>query len=497
MRQRFEQQLNLGTIPIQQVKFQGRVLKSRDELPPVLMALQALFVKAELNEKIFTLLEEKIQTKKTGRPGMDLWHILVLAVVRHTLHTNWDRLEDLANHHQLLRQLLGVATTGFSQETLQFNYQTIVDNVSLIDAELLYKINEIVMVYGQEFLRRKVEEPLRLKTDSYVLETNVHFPTDLNLLWDSLRKGLDMVRQLQQSQPVKGWRKLAAIYSKTKALYRQAAQQVFRSNGKNEQQKRQSVQAYLEQARWLEQRFAFLLTAPFQEPQALIVLASLATYVQYTNKFIDQIERRLLKGEVIPSTEKVYSIFEPHTEWLSKGKQNKRVELGHAILLTTDQHDLIVDYKVMEQRRDVNEVESLHQRLQEKFPATPVESHSFDKGFYSAANRQHLDDLPIEQVVLPKRGKLTKADKDREHHPDFIALRHQHSAIESNINRLEHHGLSRCMDKGLDHYKRTVGLSVLAYNLHVIGDHLLQVKRKDEHRKKTRQRLYAARAKAI
>ena len=82
MRQRFEQQISLRIVPIADVKFP---LKSRDELPPVLMALQYIFVTPELNEKVFALLEKKICSgkKKTGRKGMDLWHILVLAVVRH------------------------------------------------------------------------------------------------------------------------------------------------------------------------------------------------------------------------------------------------------------------------------------------------------------------------------------------------------------------------------------------------------------------------------
>src|SRR5215211_244621 len=105
MRQRFEQQMNLRTVAIHDIRFP---LKSRDELPPVLKALQYIFITPELNEKVFSLLEKKIcgGKKKTGRKGMDLWHILVLAVVRHTLDTNWDRLEDLANYHKLLRQIL-------------------------------------------------------------------------------------------------------------------------------------------------------------------------------------------------------------------------------------------------------------------------------------------------------------------------------------------------------------------------------------------------------
>jgi len=199
MRQRFEQQMNLRTVAIADVKFP---LRSRDELPPVLKALQHIFITRELNEKVFHLLEQKIckNKKQTGRKGMDLWHILVLAVVRHTLSTNWDRLEHLANYDQLVREILGVHSTGFNDDKIEFPYQSILDNVQLIDEELLRQINLLIVEAGYSLLKKKEQEALKLKTDSYVLETNIHFPTDLNLLYDCLRKCLDMIEKLQVLQ---------------------------------------------------------------------------------------------------------------------------------------------------------------------------------------------------------------------------------------------------------------------------------------------------------
>jgi IS5 family transposase len=107
MRQRFEQQISIGGIAIKDVQFP---LKSRDELPPVLKTLQHIFITPELNEQVFVILEEKVckDKKKTGRKGMDLWHILVLAVVRHATGTNWDTLEMWANDLMLVRKIMGV-----------------------------------------------------------------------------------------------------------------------------------------------------------------------------------------------------------------------------------------------------------------------------------------------------------------------------------------------------------------------------------------------------
>jgi len=155
MRQRFEQQMNLRTVAIADVKFP---LKSRDELPPVLKALQYIFVTPELNEKVFSLLEKKIvgDKKKTGRPGMDLWHILVLAVVRHALSTNWYRLEDMANYHELIRRVMGVHATAFIEDDkIEFGYQTILDNVSLLDETLLAQVNELVVDAGHALLKKR------------------------------------------------------------------------------------------------------------------------------------------------------------------------------------------------------------------------------------------------------------------------------------------------------------------------------------------------------
>lgn len=485
MRYRFEQQITFGITPVSEIKFP---LRSRDELPPVLMALQHIFVTPGLNDKVFSLLESKIlqDKKRTGRKGMDLWHILVLAVVRHTLDTNWDRLEHIANYDVLLRKLLGVHVEKFGISETTFAYQTIVDNVSLIDDNLLHEINLIVVEHGHQLLKKKDEEKsLRLKTDSYVLETDIHFPTDLNLLWDSLRKGFDMVQKLMEISDVKEWRKIKYLRSSTKSLFRQASQQVFRSNGKNEKQKCEAVKKYLQQSVMIQQKFEVLLKAPpagLDIAMILLLIESLKQYNAFAKKFTGQIERRLLKGEKIPADEKIYSIFEEHTEWITKGKLHKKVELGHLLLITTDQHQLIVDYKIMEQEKDAAQIAPLKERIQSNYADAKISSHSFDKGFYSKANLDILQQAYTAEAVLPRKGKLSAGDKERESAKTFKQLRRAHSAVESNINMLEHHGLNRCMDKGLHGYNRNVGLSVLAYNLHIIGNHLKAVEKQKEEK---------------
>lgn len=478
MRKRFEQQTTIGILPVADVKVNT---KSRDELPPVLVALQHIFVTPELNEKIFILLEEKICTgkKKTGRQGMDLWHILVLAIVRHTLNTNWDRMEYLSNNDKTLRKIMGVHVEKFGIEELEFAYQTLVDNVSLIDEDMLYKINQTVVEHGQQLFKKK-DEPLvlQLKSDSFAVETNIHFPTDLNLLYDSLRKGIETVAIVcKKDTTIRGWRKHKFIISDIKSLFRSTSQKVFK--GRNETEKKLFVKTYLHKAKNISKR----LEAVKNTAASVTTLITLQQYITYINKFIDQIDRRLLKGETIPAQEKTYSIFEPHTEWITKGKQNKKVELGHLVLITTDQHDFIIDYKVMERQKDVQQVNDLTSRIKTNFPSAIIDSHSFDKGFWSKENLATLQVQKIENIVLPKRGRHTKEDTERENKAEYKLLRRKHSAVESNINMLEHHGLNRCPDKGLKNYKSYVGLSVMAYNLHQLGNKLIAQQRKEEERK--------------
>jgi len=164
-------------------------------------------------------------------------------------------------------------------------------------------------------------------------------------------------------------------------------------------------------------------------------------------------------------------LFEPHTEWINKGKLHPSVELGHRLLIATDQHQLIQDY-AGPTAADVDQSVPVADRLLGRYGEGQLASLSFDKGFTRKADRELLE-LYVPQVVMPKRGKKTEAEAAAESTKKFVALRRAHSAVESDINALEHHGLNRCLDLGLEGYTRYVGYGVLAYNLHVIGRRLL------------------------
>jgi hypothetical protein len=174
----------------------------------------------ESNEPIVALLEAKVVggKKATGRPGLDLGPMLVLGVVRLGLDCDYDRLEDLANHHSLWRQILGVSPV-LSADEKPFHYQTRSDNVCLVDEQLLQQINALVAQAGRAGFKKKENapaEPRRAKADTYVLETDIHYPTDLNLLWAAQRKCLELIVGLAARYQMPGWRKEPAWRSKLK-----------------------------------------------------------------------------------------------------------------------------------------------------------------------------------------------------------------------------------------------------------------------------------------
>ena len=158
MRPRLARQLDLGQTSIEEVPIP---LKSREELPPVWRGLQWIFQPPAINEQVFQLLEQKvIGTKKaTGRPGMDLWHVLVLVVVRLALDCDYDRLEYLVHHDTLLRRIMGVESRFSGEFGQGFHHKTLSENVCHVDEALLAELNAIVVKAGRAVLKKKTTNP--------------------------------------------------------------------------------------------------------------------------------------------------------------------------------------------------------------------------------------------------------------------------------------------------------------------------------------------------
>jgi hypothetical protein len=465
-------QMELGEIDVSQIKFD---LRSRDDIPKILRGLQHLYLDEALRQKVFALLASEIAPKVdkcTGRPGMTLWSILVCGVLRLDLNADYDRLHELVNQHKTLRAMLGHSLYA---EDKQYAYQTLVDNVSLLTPELLDKLNQLI-VEGGHALVKKGGSALRGRCDSFVVETDVHFPTDLNLLWDALRKAITLTAHWCENLRLSDWRQYRYNLRQLKQLMRSAQSKKRRKAKIAAQQSNAQMihayQAYIDQAQCHLDKIQITLTKlSATAPAELLPKMEIEGYLQHAKRQIDQIDRRVIKNEIIPHAEKVFSLFEPHTEWISKGKAGVPVELGVKVCILEDQHQFILHHHVMERQTDDQIAVTMVTEAKKRFPT--LNACSFDKGFHSPANQAELAQQ-LDQVTLPKKGKLSRERKAVEQSEAFVKARRTHSAVESAINALEVHGLDKCPDHGIEGFKRYVALAIVTRNIRRIGDMLWQ-----------------------
>jgi transposase, IS5 family len=478
MRKVIDLQMELWKKDIADIEFD---LESRDEIPKLLMGLQYIYSTPSIRDKIFNILRQIVPKKsqETGRPGMDLWKILILGTLRLNCNWDFDKVHEMANNHHKLRQMLGHYETDFEST---YALQTIRDNVVLLTPQMLDEINQIVVKAGHGLVSTKEDLQLRGSCDSFVVETDVHYPTDTNLLFDAIRKMINLIAAICCELGMSSWRQHDHNIRKVKWLLR-CIQKLKRSTSSDEakKQKRQQliINGHLE---YINTCQAFVLKAKetiriLREPGLLSLsqnlrLSTVEQYIHHAERQIDQIRRRVVLGERIPHEEKVFSIFEPHTEWISKGKAGVPQELGLKVCVLKDQYGFILHHQVLEQQTDDKVAVAMAQGGKDRFGN--LAGCSFDKGFHSPENKRELGAI-LNYVILPKKGGLSAKDKEIEHSAEFIELRHKHSAIESSINALENHGLDRCLDHGIHGFKRYVALAVLARNIQILG-HLIQQK---------------------
>jgi IS5 family transposase len=476
MRKVIDIQMKFGEVDISKIEFDPR---SRDEIPKLLMGLQEIYCNRNVRDEVFTVLcdlpPEGID-QHNGRRGMDLWKILVLGTLRLSCNWDYDKLMDIANNHKTLRLMLGHSSVF---DDYYYPLQTLKDNLSLFTPEVLDRINRIVLQHGHQLIGKKKDEGLRASCDSFVVETDVHYPTDINLLLDAMRKVILLIMALCDDLGVSGWRKGLYNLKKVKRCFRKA-QQLKRSTSKDKTKRAKREQlvmdahmAYVELANsFIDRAKETINSISSTNLMAHLRIAEIQKYIAHAERQMDQIRRRVLEGETIAHHEKVFSLFEEHTEWINKGKAGISQELGLKICIVKDQFGFLLHHRVMQKETDDQIAVPIIKETKERFPQ--LTSCTFDKGFHSPANQKDLAAL-LEKVILPRKGKLSAINKEIENSEEFKEARRKHSAVESSINALENHGLDRCLDHGLHGFKRYVGLAVLARNIQIIG-HILQQK---------------------
>lgn len=489
MRKVINSQMQIGETDISKIEFD---LKSRDEIPKLLMGLQHIYSNKKIRKKVFKILEGIVPKNidiNNGCPGMDLWKILVMGTLRLNCNWDFDKLHEIVNNHKTVRQMLG---HNIMNDNKLYPLNTIKDNIALFSPEILEKISKVVVNTGHDYVGHKKNESLKGRCDSFVVETNVHYPTDINLLFDAIGKTIKLIGRACSDVGITSWRKSDYNIRKIKKSFNKV-RKLKRSTSKNPdkkaQKEKQIIQAhqdYIDLVKTsLEKVESTLQLLDEQHKYKQEKIQQIEDYKKHAYRQIDQIKRRVVFGEIIPHDEKVFSIFEEHTEWISKGKAGVPQELGIRVCVLEDQYGFILHHHVMEKKTDDKIAVSMTKTAKKKY--TNLDSCSYDTGFYTPENKIELNKL-LDFTVLPKKGKLSKQDKELEYSAEFIEKRRQHPAVESGINALENHGLDRCPDHGIDGFKRYVALAVLARNLQKLG-HLVQQKELQRYKRQEKFRL--------
>jgi transposase, IS5 family len=460
----------------------GRVelnLNCRDEIIPILRALQHLYEDEPLRRQLLALVGKDVSdgcSRKHGRPGLDYWSITVLAAVRLGCNVDYDKLQDLAEQHRTLRLMMGI---GDWDEPVDFDWRRIRDNVCLLRPETLVKINQLIVAAGHKLVPEAIAA---VRGDSFVVETNIHYPTESNLIGDGLRKVVTLAAELAEEHGLPGWRQHQHLLDNVKDLVRKISR-ASRAKGQGADRLKPGyenllvlAEELLQRARQLLKDLAFRIDVQGADVLSAVVggpKGQLLHYVQLTAKVCGTARRRVLLGETVANEDKIFSIFEPHTELIKRGKQPNPIQYGHKVLVIEDAAGFICHYEVMANGiLDQDLVVPVMTKLQKRFGGK-IERASFDRGFHTPDNQEKLAKI-VTHPCIPKKGQALGRKQQEEATVEFRQARQSHPGVESAIGALQcGNGQERCRDKSKRGYERYVGLGILGRNLQVLGKLLL------------------------
>jgi transposase, IS5 family len=474
-------QERLHCLPISEVKLN---LSCRDEIIPILRALQHVYGDVSLRQELLRLVGQDVNkgtSRKLGRRGMSYWEITVLAAARLGCNLDYDKLQDLAENHRSLRHIMGL---GDGQgEEVDFDWRRIEDNLIKLRPETLKKINDLIVRAGHELKPKAIAS---VRGDTFVVETNIHYPTESTLIGDGLRKIVPLAAELALENGLSGWRQHEHVLGNVRKLVREIGRR-SRAKGQGKDRLKPGYQKLLELAESLLERARQLLQAlAFSVNQTAFALDKvknalapatreglLLHYMTLTEKVCDNARRRVLQGETVANDEKIFSIFEPHTELIKRGKQPVPIQFGHNVLVIEDAVGFVVEYRVVSDGvLDQDLVVPVTRELQERFGGK-IKSASFDRAFHTPQNQKDLAEI-VRTPCIASKGQEKGRQQQKEGTVAFRKARQNHPGVESAVGALQAgNGLKRCRDRQRQGYERYVGLGLLGRNLQTLGKLLL------------------------
>src|SRR5246127_2999160 len=416
----------------------------------------------EIIEAIRGALQRGLKRPDTGRKGLTAQQVLRSLVLMRV--KNWDYRE--------LRERIadGLRLRRFTD----FNAQSVPKHDAFhrafirITPQTLRLINDLVI---KAAVAMGLEDGSKLRVDTTVVATDIHHPTDNTLLWDVVRVVTRLVGRLASTieRPIKGFR------DRTRAARRRmlAIQRMTTTQRQTQQRGKYReligiAEEVVERARRGLRHTRKVRAKDVPSQLALEELRrQIEHYCGLGERVIDQARRRVLQGEQVPNAEKIYSIFEPHTDLIKRGKVQTPVEFGHKVFLAESAQGLITQYEVVEGNpNDGQHVQPSLQRHKESF-GHASQLYSSDRGFFSEQNVKSCKQDGVKVVCIPQcGGKKTAKREAYEKSSDFKKGQRFRAGIEGRISVLfRGRGMKRCLAEGRERFELWVGAAVLANNL--------------------------------
>ena len=324
-------------------------------------------------------------------------------------------------------------------------------------------INELLGQYGvaEDMVHTNV-----IRTDTTVVESNIHHPTDASLLWDTWRVTSRLLRQAMEIVP--GCCPHRLHDRKTKRLYLYVTRYMPSKSESRQRTVKASFRTLIERTEWIvtvAEEFCAVQAGSRGGSALAAVALELKAYLPAMKKVVAAARRSQIEGETVPASQRVFSLFEPHTELVKRGRRHKPVEFGHKVLLCESAEKFITDYEVYEkQEADCDLTESVIQRHEKLFGQRP-EVLAADKGFCPAEAKFAELAAQVDTLAIPRRMR-DFMDKVLAHWQAFRA------GIEGTISGLKRaFRLIRCFFRGFRSFDVAVGLGVFCHNLIVLAEH--------------------------
>ena len=422
------------------------------------------------DEELFCMIRDDLaqrypSTLTAGRRSTPVEVVLRMLAVRHLYDLSFEQTEIQVADSLVLRQFCRVYFQPVPDHTTVWKW------AAQIQPETLQAFNDRLVAIA---VQGKLTRGRKLRMDGTVVETNIHYPTDSNLLADSVRV---LGRTLQRAKALLGEQRgvaKAAFRNRTRSA-RRTARQIGRLRRRGQARTTTAYRKLVGIAR-ATVRQAEQVLAALQElaPAGGGALAeTLASFLPRTQQVITQTVRRVFQGEQLPPDEKIVSIFEPHTDIIRRGKAQKPTEYGHKIWLGEVEGGFVSQYQVLAGNpADDAQWQPTLERHGEQFGQPPWQT-SADRGVHSAANEALAETLQVARIILPQPGQKSAARKQHERQAWFRRGRRYHAGIEGRISVLDRkHGFKHCRQRGEKGFASWVGWGVIANNLTKLGQGL-------------------------